>query len=185
MAYSQNDEEKYILDYFNGFIGTLIDIGANDGKTFSNSKALIDLGWTAFLYEPSPSAYLACKSLYSGNKKVKVINKAVTDSHGEMTFYDSADTLLSSLKKELSDRSPSKEIKVKCIPYSDVKAVADFITIDAEGMDFIILKQIDLSNVKMICIEHGNSFEIEAREYCETFGMKQLLRNFENIIMVK
>ena len=150
MAYSQNDEEKYILDYFKGFTGTLIDIGANDGKTFSNSKALIDLGWSAILYEPSPSAYLACKQLHVNNKKVKIINKAITDSYGDMTFYDSSDTLLSSLKKELSERSPSKEIKVKCVPYSEIKSPADFITIDAEGMDFIIIKQIDLTNVKMI-----------------------------------
>jgi hypothetical protein len=35
----------------------------------------------------------------------------------------------------------------------------------------------------MVCLEHGNMFEQEAHDYCESFGMKQILRNFENIIM--
>ena len=41
--YSQNQEEQIILDYFNDVkVGHVLDIGANDGKTFSNSLALIE-----------------------------------------------------------------------------------------------------------------------------------------------
>lgn len=58
----------------------------------------------------------------------------------------------------------------------------DFISIDAEGMDLIILKQIDLTKVKLICLECG-PHEVEMRQYCEGFGMKQIHRNFENLIM--
>lgn len=184
MVYSQNNEQEVILNFFNGFTGKLIDIGANDGKTFSNSKALIDLGWSANLYEPSPGAYKACKELHKDNKNVKVHNYAVSDSDGEMKFYDCADSLLSSTNKKLAQSWKSKitEIKVKAIPYPDKKA--DFITIDAESMDLIILKQIDLTDVKLLCIEHGNSFEDEIKKYCSSFGMnKVLLRNHENIIL--
>ena len=43
--YSQNNEEQVILDYFGNKIGNLLDIGANDGITLSNSRKLIELGW--------------------------------------------------------------------------------------------------------------------------------------------
>lgn len=187
MVYSQNNEQDIILAYFKDFTGTLLDIGANDGKTFSNSLALIDRGWTGFLYEPSPSAFAACKELHKNNKKVKVINKAITESPMRMTFYDCVDTLLSSTNLDLvkSWNRPFTEIKVDCISFSDIKCKPNFINIDAEGMDFTILKQIDLTDVKMICLEHGNTCEKQAKEYCESFGMKQLLRNNENIIMAK
>lgn len=187
MDYSQNNEQEIILNYFKGFTGTVLDIGANDGKTLSNSLALIELGWTGFLYEPSPGAYKACKELHKDNKKVSVINKAVSNTKGKIIFYDCQDSLVSSMNLELvrSWNKPYIDIDVDVIPYSEIKCKPDFITIDAEGMDLIILKQIDLSDVKMICLEHGNSFEKEAKEYCESFGMKQILRNFENIIMAK
>src|SRR6186713_1166854 len=56
--YSQNNEEQIILDYFReGKRGKVLDIGANDGITFSNSAKLIELGWSAVLVEPSPIAY--------------------------------------------------------------------------------------------------------------------------------
>lgn len=184
MVYSQNNEQEIILKFFNGFVGSLIDIGANDGKTFSNSKALIDIGWKAELYEPSPGAYKACKELHKENKKVKVHNYAISDSEKELIFYDCADSLLSSTDKRLAKSwgFPITEIKVKCVTYPAKNF--DFVTIDAEGMDLVILKQIDLRSVKLLCIEHGNTLEGSIMQYCAKFGMnKVLLRNYENIIL--
>ncbi len=55
--YSQNNEEQIIIEYFKDFKGHLLDIGANDGLTLSNSRKLIELGWTGDLVEPSPNAF--------------------------------------------------------------------------------------------------------------------------------
>ena len=38
--YSQNNEEQIILEYFKDFKGNLLDIGANDGVTLSNTRKL-------------------------------------------------------------------------------------------------------------------------------------------------
>ena len=57
MYHSQNKEAQIVLNYFNGRVGNLCDIGTNDGITFSNSYDLIQTGWTATLLEPSPKAY--------------------------------------------------------------------------------------------------------------------------------
>jgi len=55
--YSQNLEQNYILEYFKDRRGTFIDIGANDGLTLSNTRALVELGWRGVFVEPSPMAF--------------------------------------------------------------------------------------------------------------------------------
>jgi hypothetical protein len=62
----------------------------------------------------------------------------------------------------------------------------DFISIDAEGYDLIILKQINLKELgcKCICIEHNSDSEliIKYQEYMNNFNMRSIHLNAENII---
>ena len=191
MVYSQNDEQDYILGYFSGFKGTFLDIGANDGKNLSNTAALVDNGWEGVMVEPSPATFKQLSLNYCYNKRVQPINCAISDKSGAVKFYEAMDTLLSSMNEEQvkSWGVPYNEIHVQCLTipllFKETGSNFDFISIDAEGMDLVILKQIDLTNVNMICVEHGNSFEKEVKEYCESFGMKQVMRNFENILMAR
>lgn len=189
--YSQNNEQEYILNYFGDFKGSFLDIGANDGKHLSNTAALADLGWSGVMVEPSPATFKQCVYNYKENPNIKVYNYAISDRAGAVKFYEATDTLLSSMDEEAVKvwKIPYKEITVQCLTFDlmkyDVERGFDFISIDAEGMDLVILKQIGLSNCKMICVEHGNKFEQEIKSYCESFGMKQIMRNFENIIMAR
>jgi FkbM family methyltransferase len=192
MVYSQNDEQDYILNYFSGFKGTFLDIGANDGKNLSNTAALVDNGWEGVMVEPSPATFKQLMLNYLYNKRLQPVNCAVSDKAGAITFYECEDTLISSMNETLikSWGRPYVPIIVQSLTYKllleelEYKQF-DFISIDAEGMDLVILKQIDLTDVKMICVEHGNTFEREIKEYCEGFGMKQIMRNFENIVMAR
>jgi hypothetical protein len=55
--YSQNGEQAEILHIFDVIgieKGHLVDIGAGDGVTMSNSRALLDNGWTGDLYDGDP-----------------------------------------------------------------------------------------------------------------------------------
>ena len=55
--YSQYGEEEHILHIFDvlGIAkGHLVDLGAGDGVTMSNSRALLDRGWTGDLYDGDP-----------------------------------------------------------------------------------------------------------------------------------
>ena len=55
--YSQNGEQHVILAVFEALgieKGHLVDLGAGDGYTMSNSRALIERGWTAELYDGDP-----------------------------------------------------------------------------------------------------------------------------------
>ncbi len=56
-GYSQNGEEAHILHYLDTIglkIGHLVDLGAGDGFTMSNTRALLDRGWTGDLYDGDP-----------------------------------------------------------------------------------------------------------------------------------
>jgi len=55
--YSQNGEQAVILETFEALgitKGHLIDLGAGDGYTMSNSRALLERGWTGDLYDGDP-----------------------------------------------------------------------------------------------------------------------------------
>jgi len=58
--FSQNDEEKHIVRFFRDKIdkGSFLDIGAYNGKAFSNTHRLALNGWSGVCLEPSPSVSL-------------------------------------------------------------------------------------------------------------------------------
>mgnify|MGYP003403051092 FL=1 len=202
IKYSQGLEENYIVKYFKDFKGTLLDIGANDGKTFSNSLALIELGWRAILVEPSKIAFSKIKELHKANENVTLVNAAIGNETGFLTLYESGHhlkdksdvALLSSLNESETTKWKNagiefKEYKVDVMPYSCVaKPKYDFITIDAEGYDLEILKQIDLTNTKLLCIE-WNSIESNKEQilkYTSTFGMNNVIyQSAENLLICR
>jgi FkbM family methyltransferase len=183
--YSQNNEEQIILDYFKDFKGHLLDIGANDGITLSNSRKLIELGWSADLVEPASIPFKQLEALYKENNKVKLHNCAISDFTGLTSFYVSGEHLGtgdSGLLSTLSIKDKQKwegttdyfDLIVQTYTWNDFNKSKkyDFISIDAEGFDLTILKQINLDefNVKM--------------QYLESFYFQPILINNENIIAV-
>ena len=189
--HSQNNEAEVIVNYFNGFKGTLLDCGANDGKTFSNSYDLINLGWAAYLLEPS-GAFDALRQLHHGNEAVKCLNFGLSTENGEKVWYECADTLLSTTHHSLTVRhgqGRTSETLAKFQTFHKFHKLQnypkfDFITIDAEGEDWAILQQIELDKVgcKCICIEYGSNLD-RMKAYCEGFGLRRILQNGENLIM--
>lgn len=203
--YSQNSEERIIADYFGDFIGTLLDIGANDGITFSNSYALLNKGWRGWLIEPDREAYNKLWALYKDrqNHTITCYNIAVGNESKDVKFYKSGthlnkgDTgLLSTVSKPDYEKWKSiteyKEYKVRMVSFLHlyknwIPEKIDFITIDAEGMDLIILKQMDLNALgcKCICVEWNGENKAEFDNYITPFGLKLIHQNNENLIYAK
>jgi FkbM family methyltransferase len=198
--YSQNQEEKYILDYFKSFKGNLLDIGANDGFTFSNSRALMERGWRGDLIEPSKLAFQKLADLYANNNNATLWNLAVTLENGPIEFYESGPligkndiSLVSTAKVTELARWKNIEFNPTTVQSITIETLFqyahnpkwDFITIDIEGLDYDILKEIDLTYTKLVCVEH-NGIEVEKYiDYCEEFGMKLIYQSGENILMAK
>jgi FkbM family methyltransferase len=205
--YSQSKEEQFIIEYFSDFKGTVLDIGANDGKTFSNSLRLIELGWKSVLVEPSPNAFEKLIKLHKeNNSDALCVNVAIGIENGKVNLHESGHHLKDKSDISLlSSVNPNETVKWKNagVKFQEVEVemvnfetlckmtnnyVFDFITIDCEGLDFDILKQIDLNSTKLLCIEFNGdkSARIEIMNYCNKFGMdKVIYESGENLLICR
>ena len=204
--YSQGQEQQIIANYFGDLKGTVLDIGANDGKTFSNSLALIENGWEAVLLEPAQMAFNKLERLHETNDKVRCYKIAIGNEIGKVKLKvsgahlpDGSDVaLLSSLKEEETTRWRDAGVKfheeeIIVSTFSHFKKLSgntafDFITIDCEGLDVDVLKQIDLSETKLICIEWNSKPEAKAAilEYCAKFEMTKIIyESGENLLICR
>jgi len=203
--YSQNNEDDLILSWFGDKKGTVVEIGANDGSTLSNSKLFVENGWNAHLFEPSLYAYQKLQELHKGNKNVQVYNYGISNENGVKKFFESgallgdSDTSLVSsvhegeLKRwgnsvkflETSANFLSWESWLKNYKINEDETF-DYLSIDAEGDDWNILQQIDLQkhSVSVLCVEWNSLKEMDEKfsSYALCYGMKELTRNAENII---
>lgn len=208
-TYSQNNEDEIVAKIFSGCNPetlTVLDIGANDGQTFSNSYALILQGWNAHLLEPSVKAYALLKQLHSHNPKVNIYGFGIAEKTAVMEFHESGSfegkgqdiALLSCINPKEKDRWAGKveftptqahfytfEDFIKNIPNPRF----DFISIDAEGHDITILKQINLDKVlcRCLCIEYNSisANEIEIDNLVTPLGFKLISKNAENLIYAR
>jgi FkbM family methyltransferase len=197
IKYSQNDEQQYIVNYFGTKPHHLLDIGANDGQTFSNSRYLIEhLHWSGLLIEPSPTAFKKLNALYKDNDLVECLNVAIANEKGRIDFYDMGEhigngdtSLLSTAVQSETNRwacTQFAKCKVKAITYEQIVDTYDFITIDCEGLDLDVLRQIDLKHTSLVCVEHNSVRDTRNAiiDYCGKAGLtKKIYENLENVIM--
>jgi FkbM family methyltransferase len=200
--YSQNSEEIVILNYFHLQEikkGTFIDIGANDGITLSNTRALAELGWSGVLIEPSKEAYKRACENNKNNLSIQIYNCAIGKENKLITFYESGEhlgkgdtSLLSTIvKDELSrwkDETFTENVAM-CYDWkyfleqSELKEF-DFISMDIEGMELEVLPQMDLNELKvyLFCVEwNGKNFDF-FDNYFKSFGFNLIHQNPENLI---
>lgn len=204
MYYGQNLEDKVIENYFGNVIGVCLSIGENDGKTFSNVYRLIQRGWQGTLVEPSYHAFPKLAELYAERPDIAIIKAAIGTENKEAVFFDSVDAVIKGTTSLLSTTIEGEKgrwgkdvnwevSKVPMITYSKMLELSpyrqfDFISIDCEGADYDVLKQIDLADTDCICIEHNSKPELKQKyiDYCKPFGLtKILMDNAENIILAR
>lgn len=193
--YSQTNEQEAIEKYFTDFIGTLVDVGANNGIKYSNSRRLIELGWSGHLIEPHPLAYASLNLNTRHFPRVYTYECALGIRDSREVLKMAEDSLLSVLEESerggFDDIPMAGEAEVDVITWETFMDRAgnphiDFITIDAEGMDIEILTQIDLTNVQMVCIEKSQlPKDRSIWPYVNRFGLTLYHETFENLIFVQ
>lgn len=223
--YSQNGEQGVILNYFGGKRGALLDIGANDGQTLSNSRALVELGWYALLVEPAERAFakLMENSLHLGDGatnfyrtkegeavmnvsrgRMFCVNAAITPQDGPVDFWDCGVHLRRDDTSLLSTTRPETLVRWKRSGEQFTKTTVrgitfdtllketglshfDFISIDCEGADWDVLRQIDLAAVgcRMLCVEVNGNDDRVFTEYAIKHGLRPHWKCYENRIYVK
>jgi FkbM family methyltransferase len=161
-----------------------VDVGANDGVSWSNSYNFAQAGFRLLLVEPMPVYAARCALHHCGNANVFVEPYAICRELGQATFYvnlDASTDLLamrSSLMRDIIPSSDVTEVTVPTAPLSfllDKHRVSDryaVLSVDAEGLDLQVLETADLDRRRpqVICVEEGQFVEpirafLQAKDY--------------------
>lgn len=200
MNYSQNNEQEIIEKYFAGKKGTFLDIGANDGLTLSNTRRLAELNWKGVFVEPSPTAFKKLRENYENMSGFYFYNFALGTSNGKVKFWDSGPHLNNGDHGLLSTLNPSEKERWKNQQYTEIEVQCyrwktflnrlsirefDFISCDAEGEDFEILRQIDLRQTSCVCVEWNGKPELKEQYDPLMIGFKVIYTSPENLIYAR
>lgn len=168
LSYSQEGEDLVLNKFFkNQTSGFFIDIGANDPIRFSNTYFFYKKGWRGINIEPNANLF---KLLNETRSEDINLNIGISDEKGELEYFMFNEPALNTFSnKEKEEYLLKKEyflIETKKLPVKTLTQVfqeqnispskeIDFINIDAEGLDFQVLKSFDLSvySPKIILIE--------------------------------
>lgn len=195
--YSQNQEEKYILEYFKEQIGTFLEVGSFHPTIFSNTRALFEKGWNGVLVEPSPICINNLKKEYENEPRIKIIEAAITEKDGVVTFYESGGDAVGSTSLKHKEKWEAgysvtyKEIIIKSISMQtflkDFGDKIDFLNLDVESTNIELFNLIPdwfWERLSMLCIEHDSQQDYIISKL-QPFGFKELHRNGENLILAK
>lgn len=173
--YSQCKQDKFFNEviFKNKRNGVFVDIGANDGITFSNTYFFEkELDWKGLCIEPLKDTF---KKLQFA-RKCMLVNGCAASFNGTENFFDveGYGEMLSGLKSKYDPRHLKRlykdveqyggsinEIQMRCyevneLLYKHKLFNIDFMSIDTEGGELEILKAIDFKafNIKALTIEN-------------------------------
>ena len=186
------------MDQLKGAVGRFLDLGAYDGRTFSNTLRLVELGWSGVCVEASPINFQKLMETHQGNDRVKLLLAPVSpDSPHMATWFDSGGDAVSTtdvahkLKWEAGSKLRFREFYVYTMPLAEifVRFGCDFsfINIDVESTNlqlFMALPWKLLPALRLICVEHDNH-EHDMNALASAHGFHQIARNPENLILAR
>lgn len=136
----------------------IVDVGAYDGSTISNSAHFIKKGWHGLLVEPAPIAFEKLDKKYRSNRRVTCFNLACSDENGVSDFYfgpDGEDSMFNTLYRDENEWFDSNRgdnhITVKVQKLNEILNQEEFpkdfsiLLVDTEGMDYEVLRGLDFN----------------------------------------
>ena len=191
--YSQNQEEEHILRYFEGQ-GPLrfLDVGAWDGKTFSNTYALGELGWEGVLVEPGLEGFRGLVKNCGANPRLQLIHAALGQTKTLAKLWNTADALSTTDPKNHEAWEAftdfNCEFWVPQITWDDIAfqfGGFQFVNIDTEGTSgALFVNMLQTKEPELICVEH-DGHAVELTGHAEAKGYKIVHLNGENVIFGK
>lgn len=151
--YSERNEQDWVMGRFGAQPrGVFIDIGALDGVRYSNTRALVDMGWCGVCVEPNPESFAALVRNCAG-LPVTCVRAAVHPpppvGAEALLLLDSAEPARCSMQPDMTKQFVSWTGAVEPVrtltPAELLDRVTpppcfDFLAVDAEGDDEWILR---------------------------------------------
>ena len=159
-SYSQEGEDMILKRIFeNKKKGFFIDIGAHHPKKYSNTYFFYLKGWNGINIDAMPGSMNIFKKI---RKKDINLEIPISENKQNLTYYAFNEPALNSFDEELSIKrlsNPNYHLKFKkdietftlehvLDKYLPLNTSIDFLTIDVEGLDFQVLKSLNLNKYK-------------------------------------
>jgi FkbM family methyltransferase len=148
----------------------LVDVGAHDGHSLSNSFPFLSLGWAGVLVEPLPQAFERLAALHAARSDVRCVQAACGDAPGRMPLSVGSDGPLP-MTSRLGGGGGDPEVTVRTLTsvLDEAGAPSDFslLLVDAEGMDGAVLAGLDFDRFRprVIVTEDAEERLLEERGY--------------------
>jgi FkbM family methyltransferase len=190
MYYSQCNQDRYLNEqiFINKRHGSFIDIGAHDGITLSNTYFFEkELGWNGICIEPNPVVFekliknrnCICENCCIAEKEEFIDFLSITGYSemlsGIMSTYD--DRHIKRIERELQQYGGTKNIiKILASPLHMICKKHnmynfDFCSIDTEGAEEYIIKNIDFDNINIQYFVIENNYgSNEIRKFLSSKG---------------
>ena len=191
--YSQYGEGEIFVNFFeNKRDGVVVDIGAFDGLTYSNSRFLVEhLGWRGLLVEPDPESFISLQKLYKNDDKVSTRNVACFNKETTVDFHINgmSSTMSEEFKEKvikIGEQFKKEPIKMQTVTLDSLLSEydhVDLLSVDCEGVDMEVLESNDWSKNRpsLLCIEHSMD-ESELREFADNIGYTQHAKTTGNTL---
>lgn len=174
--YSQHGEQPIILDVLSrmGFVKDrprFLDLGAFDGLTGSNTRALSDQGWDGVLVEADPLPFCKLVANHRGNEKMSCVLAAVVGNVRQdggrpglrdgrvRPFYSAGDQISTAYGGHRLGDLVKQHWWVGCVTPEEIAASFgcrfEFISVDVEGCDLEVIKALGpvLSHTRLVVFE--------------------------------
>jgi FkbM family methyltransferase len=172
--------------------GSVLDIGAYDGTTFSNTRALIERGWGGVLVEPEPAAFLKLFELYKDRADIRLVNACAGVDFHLTRFWHTADMVGTTDEEHYTKWQGCAAYDgmyyVACVPVWDLYATAvpDLVNIDVEGGSARLAIHMLVRGLapRVLCVEHDGLAQ-RILEQAVVYGYREVTRNGENLILAR
>ena len=186
---SQDGQDAFVAELFDGMRGgVFVEIGANDGVSFSNTCYLERrLGWTGVLVEPQADKFAELRR----QRTAHAVNACAADHDGVLRFahVEGDANMLSGVVDLYSKKhrrrvekmiaktgGTLREVEVPAVRIERVLDEAgvthiDYLSIDTEGGELDILAAIDLAKHTVACVGMENNHRsFEPRRVMRSHG---------------
>ncbi|WP_050479691.1 FkbM family methyltransferase [Herbaspirillum rhizosphaerae] len=163
-SYSQEGEDMVLRRIFEGkSSGFYVDVGAHHPARFSNTNFFYRRGWRGINIEPNPDVV----AIFRRDRKRDInLQLGVSDRPQMLKYHFFNDPALNSFDEELVAQrlanTPYKVIGSADVPVQRLDAILnqhlpagtaiDFLTIDVEGLDFLVLQSNDWTRYRPVCV---------------------------------
>jgi hypothetical protein len=157
--YSQHGEDVLLQSFLSkklsdkNYTGFYIDIGAHHPMRFSNTYLFYKNGWSGINIDATPGSMKEFNKIRKRDINLEI---GISGSFDELEYYSFQEPALNSFDKNLSEKRINEGCKLKEIilvktsPINDIldkyippNKHIDFMTIDVEGFDLLVLQTLD------------------------------------------